>query len=217
MPLPAPRRRELRARAVVQNQNDVGERSTDRPRLARDATRPTGSLAATAGLSLSRFPDRQSGRHPRLRPAAPATLDSQTTSGPPVQSMSRCPQKKLANDAAGNTPRRPHRKSGIDRASRQGAKHGKTIPSRRIFSVRARGRPRQNSAHGALPGCAVTGFSVFWRTGGFSSGQTLPSCCRGAQQIVAGTGSLRRTRRGCRRLRCGHGFMGVASHRKSMS
>jgi len=178
VPLPAPRRREPQVRVGVQNQNDAGAQSTDRPRLARDANRPTGSLAATGSLSLSRFPDRQSGRHPRLRPAGPATLDGQTTSGPPVQSMSRCPQKKLANDAAGNTPRRPHRKSGSDQASRQGAKPAQTMPTRRIFSVRARGRSRQNLAHGALPGGAVTDFSVLWRTGGFSSGQTLPLCCR---------------------------------------
>lgn len=208
MPLPAPRRREPRARVGVQNQNDAGARSTDRPRLARDATLPTGSLAATGSLSLNRFPDRQSGRHPRLRPAGPATLDGQTTFGPPVQSMSRCPQKKMANDAAGNMPLRPHRKSGIDRASRLGAKHGKTIPTRRIFSVRARGRPRQNLAHGALPGCAVTVFSVFWRTRGFSSGQTLLSCCRGAQETVASTGSSHRTNKWFGYLPCGHGFMG---------
>ena len=173
MPLPAPRRREPQVRVGAQNQNDAGVRSTDRRRLAQDATLPTGSPAAREGLSPSRFPDHRSGRHPRLRPAGPAIPDGQTTSGSPMQPMSRCPRKKMANDAAGNMPRRPHRKSGGDQASRQGAKPAKTIPTRRIFSVRARGRSRQNLAHGALPGGAVTDFSVFWRTGGFSSGQTL--------------------------------------------
>jgi hypothetical protein len=58
-----------------------------------------------------------------------------------------------------------------------------------------------------LPGCAVTVFSVFWRTRGFSSGQTLLSCCRGAQETVASTGSSHRTNKWFGYLPCGHGFM----------
>ena len=58
------------------------------------------------------------------------------------------------------------------------------IPIRRVFSVRAPSHLRQNLAHKPLPACAVSGFSVFWQTKGFSSRPTLISRCRGRYEIV---------------------------------